>query len=410
MKTAMRVFPQNFLWGAAASSHQVEGGNTNNDWWCWEQQGRAKEPSGEAARHFELFEQDFQLARDLHHNAHRFSIEWSRVEPREGCFDDDAVDHYREVIRSLRQKSIEPVVTLHHFTNPKWFADRGGWLNKQAPFWFTRYAARIVDAVGSDVRYWITINEPMVFVYHSYLTGLWPPGQRSVILCWKAARRLIRSHQSVYKTIHGIHRRNKWVRPQVSIAHCLRLFRACPRTRGMICRLGVFLRHQLFNLYFLREIKDCLDFIGANYYEREYVSNDKALPYGFWGGKCNQIHGHVGHVNTLGWDSCPGGFYEALCWLREFRKPIFITENGTCEDDDAFRQKFIQEHLQQVQRALNQGLPVIGYLYWSLLDNFEWHQGFGHRFGLIDVDYETFKRTIRPSGRYLAEVIQRGRV
>ncbi len=178
----------------------------------------------------------------------------------------------------------------------------------------------------------------------------------------------------------------------------------------MICRLGVFLRHQLFNLYFLREIKDCLDFIGANYYEREYVSNDKALPYGFWGGKCNQLHGHVGHVNTLGWDSCPEGFYEVLCWLREFRKPIFITENGTCEDDDAFRQKFIQQHLQQVQRALDQGLPVIGYLYWSLLDNFEWHQGFGPRFGLIDVDYSTFERAVRPSGRYLAEVMQRGRV
>lgn len=398
------------MWGSAASSHQVEGRNTNNDWWLWEKEGRTQEPSGEAVRHFEFFDQDFQLARDLHHNAHRFSIEWSRIEPQEGRFDDAAVEHYRQVVRSLREKSIEPIVTLHHFTNPKWFAERGGWLNTKAPYWFARYAAQMTGALGNDIRWWITINEPMVLVYQAYLTGLWPPGKRSAVLSWKAAKNLIRAHKSAYKTIHDIYRKNKRPLPQVSIAHCLRPFKVCPRTRSVICRLGVFLRHQLFNLCFLREIKDDLDFIGVNYYEREYVSNDRALPYGFWGGKCNQLHGHAGHVNTLGWDSCPEGLYEALHWLKGFRKPIFITENGTCEEDDAFRRQFIQEHLQQVQKALGDGLPIIGYLYWSLLDNFEWHHGFGPRFGLIEVDYTTFKRTVRPSGRYLAEVIQRGSV
>ena len=153
-----------------------------------------------------------------------------------------------------------------------------------------------------------------------------------------------------------------------------------------------------------------MDFIGVNYYAREFISNHKHLPYGLLGGKCNQVHGHVGHLNTLFWDSCPEGLFEVLCWLKKFKKPILITENGTCEDDDEMRWKFIADHLRQLDKALKAEIPVIGYLYWSLLDNYEWHHGFRHCFGLIGVDYKTFKRTVRSSALRFKEVITFGRI
>ena len=403
-------FPETFLWGAATSSHQVEGANTNNDWWFWEKEGKTKDPSGQATRHYELFDQDFQLARDLNHNAHRFSIEWSRVEPEEDIFDEAAIKHYCEVIQSLRQKSIEPIVTLHHFTNPKWFFDQGGWLNTRAPFWFTRYTEKIVSSLGRDIRYWTTINEPMVFAYQSYLHGIWPPGQRSVKHTWQVIQNLIKAHKSASLKIHDIYQKNDWTPAMVSIAKNLLLFKVCPNSNNFFCRFNVFLRHRFFNLYFLEKIKSFMDFIGVNYYMREYISLDPAVSLDFLGGKCNIVHGHVGHVNTLSWDSCPEGLFEVLCWLKKFKKPILITENGTCEEDDELRWQFIDGHLKALKKAIDTGIPVIGYLYWSLLDNFEWHHGYGPRFGIIEVDYKTFKRTPRPSALHLSKIFSTNRI
>lgn len=404
------MFPQNFLWGAATSSHQVEGGNTNNDWYYWEKEGKTKELSGGTAGHFALFENDFSLAQELGHNAHRFSIEWSRIEPHEGEFSEEALSHYHEVIRSLREKKIEPIMTLHHFTNPKWFCDQGGWLNDRAVFWFSRYAEKIARALGQEVIYWITINEPNVFAYHGYLIGLWPPGIRSLHKTWKVMQNLVKAHRSAYHRIHEIYKERKWQTPQVSIAQNFVVFKVCPQSNNIFCHLGVFLRHHLYNLCFLREIKPEMDFIGVNYYSREIISNHKFLPYGLLGGKCNQVHGHVGHLNTLFWDSCPAGLFEVLCWLKRFQRPLLITENGTCEEDDRFRWQFIEEHLTHLQKAIDAGAPVIGYLYWSLIDNFEWHHGFKPRFGIIEVDYKSMKRIPRESAYHFRDVIRSGKI
>ena len=399
------MYSKDFLWGAATSSHQVEGSNTNNDWWLWEQQGKVPEPSCEATRHYELFDHDFQLAKELHHNAHRFSIEWSRIEPTQNRFDDAAIEHYRQMIRSLKTRSIEPVVTLHHFTNPLWFHHEGGWLNNRSSIWFSRYAQRVVEALGQDVHYWVTINEPMVLVFYSYLTGVWPPGRKSVIQAWKAVQNLIRAHRAVYYKIHEIYAGHRWERPEVGLAKNLRPFHVCPQSQNFFCRLGVFLRHRLYNLYFLEKTKSMIDFIGANYYEREYVSNDRSSSFGLLGNNCNQAHHHSSHCNQMGWDYYPEGFFEVLCWLKKYRKPVLVTENGTCEEEDEFRWRFIDEHLKQMGKAIKAGVPVIGYLYWSLLDNFEWHHGFDPRFGLIEVDYSTFQRTVRPSAFRLRDII-----
>ena len=404
------MFPKNFLWGAATSSHQVEGGNTNNDWFLWEQEKKTQEPSGSAAGHYELFDSDFELAKELGHNAHRFSIEWSRVEPAEGVFDESAIEHYREVIASLRKRSIEPIVTLHHFTNPIWFYEQGGWLKERSVFLFSRYVEKIVSALGKDVCYWITINEPMVYIYHGFLAGLWPPGSRSLSQAWRVTKNLVKAHRGAYQVIHNIYRKNQWSSPQIGLAQSLIVFKVCPQSNNFFCHLGVFLRHRLYNLYFLCKAAAFEDFIGVNYYRRDFISNHKHLPYGILGGKCNQVHGHAGHLNTLFWDSCPEGLFEVLCWLKRFKKPILITENGTCEQDDEFRRRFIEEHLKQLDRALAAGLVITGYLYWSLVDNFEWQHGFKPRFGILEVDYKNMKRTPRPSAYRLRDIIRSGRV
>ncbi len=404
MSGQIKGFPEGFLWGSATSSHQVEGDNSNNDWWQWEEQRRVPFPSGQATRHYELFESDFQLASVFHHNAHRFSIEWSRIEPQEGFFSNEALAHYTKVIQSLRKKNIEPIVTLHHFTHPVWFAKKGGWLNKESVSWFVRYTDKIVQTLGKEVKYWITINEPTVLAYHGYFMGIWPPGETSAIKTFHVIQRLIQAHRTSYTKIHKVYSKEKWTRPMVSFAHNLMVFKVCPLKGNLMIRVGVDLRHRLYNLYFLHKTRCFLDFIGINYYAREYVSYERGSPLGILGEKCNSRHGHVGHLNQLGWDHYPIGLWEVLSWLIKFKKPILITENGTCEKQDEFRWQFIKDHLKELKKALEKSVPVIGYLYWSLLDNFEWHHGFAPRFGLIEVDYTTFKRTPRKSAYRFAEI------
>jgi beta-glucosidase len=184
-------FPVGFLWGAASASHQVEGGNRWNDWWELEESGRLPHRSGDACRHYELYESDFDLARSLGHNAHRMSLEWSRIEPTDGQWNEAALEHYRRVIAAARARGIEPCVTLHHFTSPAWFAREGGWERGDSVARFARYVEYVAARVGRDVRYWLTINEPTVLVKRAYLGGSWPPCRPGAPLAgWRALRNL----------------------------------------------------------------------------------------------------------------------------------------------------------------------------------------------------------------------------
>lgn len=402
------VFPKNFLWGAATSSHQVEGDNIHNDWWQWENALRLPEKSGQAIRHYELFDRDFTLAQELSHNAHRFSIEWSRIEPREGIFDEEAIRHYREVLDSLARKNITPVVTLHHFANPLWFAEKGGWLNIRAAQWFARYVENVAGAFQDKVHYWITLNEPVVLAYYGYLIAKWPPGKSSFALTMKVLHNCIAAHKRAYRVIHACYQDTP--QPMIGIAHNVRPFNVCPQTPDLFCALHVLWRHLIFNVYCLEGIKKELDFIGVNYYEREFVSNDRAHGLGLWGDNCNLVHHHSDHVNQMGWGFYPDGLLEVLRWIKKYNKPVIITENGTAETDDRARSRFIIEHLKRVEQALTEGIRVEGYLYWSLLDNFEWDRGFAVRFGLVEVDGKTLERRIRPSAHVLRKIIETGRI
>ena len=416
-------FPDGFLWGSATSSHQVEGDNANNDWWKWESEGRFKEPSGIACDQYRLFKNDFKLARSLHHNAHRFSLEWSRIEPEEGRFDGDAIIHYREVIRTLRSLGITPIVTINHFTLPLWFANKGGWLGKRSGEEFAAYAGKVAEELGQDVTYWLTVNEPVGNLNGAYIEGKWPPGKSSMKEAARAFINVLRAHCLAYKAVHRVYKIRKWPSPKVSLAHFTLTYSPC-RPKSIADNLAAKMRHYYVNRLFIESLIKgrclapgfprtilpagrSLDFIGLNYYTRDYVHKDKLFSSDFFGYICStQHHKDSGKRNFLRWEIYPQGFYDMIMEFSRYKMPILITENGICTNDDNDRIDFIKSHVKEVSRAIKDGAPVFGYLYWSLIDNFEWAHGYGPRFGLAEVDYSSQRRTVRPSARIYADIIK----
>jgi len=369
-------FPDKFYWGTATSAYQVEGG-IRNDW----SEAGPKFDAGKACDHYNRFEEDFDLAKEMNNNAHRFSIEWARVEPVEGQFNQEALEHYRRVLQALRQRNLEPFVTLYHWTLPKWFTERGHWLNIGAAQYFERFVEKVVGEYKDLVRFWITLNEPNIYTSHSFLRGVWPPFKKSFYNTQAVMRTQIECHKKSYEIIHKIS-----PQAQVGISNNNNSF------------LGIlkFFSEYYWNHQFFDAIKDYQDFIGVNYY----------IPVSLW----RTIVKGSRDLTDMSWEIYPKGFYHVLKGLKQYKKPIYITENGLADARDEKRSKFITEHLEWTHKAIGEGVDVRGYFHWSLLDNFEWDKGFGPRFGLIEVDYETFKRTPRPSFRYYAEICKNNAV
>ncbi|MFA4984488.1 MAG: glycoside hydrolase family 1 protein [Candidatus Omnitrophota bacterium] len=405
----MMEFPKGFLWGAATAAHQVEGNNSNSDWWEWERTSGLKEPSLEACRQYNLYRQDFDLARSLHHNAHRLSVEWARIEPRQGEFDEAEIAHYLDVIAALKERGITPLVTLHHFTNPIWFSRLGGWYHKKSPLYFSRYVEKITTILAEKVDYWITINEPLVYTYHSYILGVWPPQQKSLPAAMRVTGNLARAHIKAYRLIHSIYRKRNLPSPKIGIAKNTQAFIPCrPTLKNMV---AVPLRDWWYNFRLIDKLhgEHSLDFIGINYYSPSVVNARSWWPASIALQTCDIEH-HGMEKNSLGWYIYPEGFYDLLVRFKKYRLPIIVTENGICTGDDAKRWDYIRGHLDALNRAIRAGADVRGYLYWSLLDNFEWDKGFTPRFGLIEVDYRTFRRTVRDSAVKYGDVCLNNRL
>ncbi|MEX2150314.1 MAG: family 1 glycosylhydrolase [Steroidobacteraceae bacterium] len=404
-------FPNGFLWGAATASHQVEGGNRWNDWWAYEQDGRLPYKSGEACRHYELYDQDFELARSLGHNAHRFSIEWSRIEPERGVWDLSALEHYAAVIAALRRRGIEPVVTLHHFTNPAWFSQLGGWTHRDSPALFARYVACVAERLAADVRYWITINEPTVYVRHAYDTGDWPPCQpRAWFSGARALLNLCRAHVAAYGILHG--RRSDVM---AGIAHSAPHVVPC-RARHAADRLAAWLRDFALNRLMFRLLgprpREVLDFIGLNFYARQVVRWQATAPGALvFGGECrDDHHGEPRVFSALGWEIHAASLPPLLRRFAGYGVPLMITENGIATSDETLRTRYLTEHLRALALALREGVPVLGYLYWTLMDNFEWTEGYGARFGLAATDFTTQQRLPRPAAQAFKTVCETGQL
>ncbi len=388
-------FPKNFLWGSSTSAYQVEGGigpvrslahdkvaspedlgeatsnGVENDWSEAARQGKVPF-AGRACDSYNRYEEDFDIAKSLGQNAHRFSIEWARVEPEEGKFDEQAIDHYRKVLQALRDRGLEPVVTLYHWTLPLWFVKKGSWLAKDSHQTFGSFVERVVSEYKDLVKFWITLNEPMVYASGGFLRGNWPPFVRSPVVFLRVISRLTTSHDVAYDKIKSIS-----ATAQVGIAKHNINFES---NANPIYQLAAKFMIWFWNHRFLRKIAKKQDFLGLNYYFHRKFGD-------------STIH----EKSDLNWDIYPAGIRNLLLELQQYNKPIYIFENGLADAKDEKRAKFIRDHLTWVHRAIQEGIDVRGYFYWSLLDNFEWAHGFGPRFGLVEMNYATMERHIRLS-------------
>lgn len=361
-----------FLYGACTSAHQVEGSSVNNQWWVWEQGRPRKFRSGAACDHWNRYKEDFALAKNLGHTAHRFSLEWSKIEPTQGKFDQAVIEHYRDVLKELRGLGMKTIVTLHHFTNPLWFERRGGWKDGQSVELFNTYVRYCAQHLGDLVDYWITINEPMVYAVQSYYAGVWPPQEKNIFSMMRVVRNMARAHRNAYRILHSV-----TSHVPVGLANSQVYYGSHKKLNDW------FFNHRFFSL-----IKNKQDFIGVNY----YFADDAVDP-------------HAPRTD-LGWTIYPKGLTEILLALKKYHKPIIITENGIADAKDIHRGDYIRSHLRAIEQAQQQGVDVRGYLHWALIDNFEWAEGFDARFGLIEVDYKTQQRTIRPSAYVYKAIIE----
>jgi beta-glucosidase len=394
--------PEGFLFGTATSAHQVEGGNANS-WTEWEKaQGHHVldgSASGTAADHWNRYGSDFHYLSEMNLNAHRFSVEWSRLEPRKGEWDQAAMDRYKDMVRELNALGIAPMVTLHHFTNPIWIEKQGGWTNPDTVNRFVTFATRVVEQLGPEVGYWCTINEPTVEIGLGYMVGTFPPGEKNLWHFLRARRLTLAAHRRVYTAIHELYRRHSWSRPQVSFAHHLSWVEP-DNPHNPLDRLSTGIYNLINNRYFLRRTLKTVDFIGVNYYffRRLKFTLGGALVI------AREMPLPDAPKSDLGWPILPEGLYRLCREVAKLGKPLIITENGLADAKDTLRPWSLAAHIQALQLAIAEGADIRGYFHWSLLDTFEWENGYRPKYGLIEVNFANQKRTPRASAKVYADI------
>ncbi len=400
-------FPEGFLWGTATAAHQVEGWNRGNSWWEWEQiPGKigGGDRSGRACEHFSRYESDFDLARSFHMNAHRFSIEWSRIEPREGEWDERAVGHYRHVLEALKARGQSPMVTLFHFTVPQWFERRGGWASRNAVGYFERFARKIAVELGDLIDFWCTENEPVVYMVMGYILGQWPPGETNYWRAWRVFRNLTRGHVAAADAIHEI-ARDAYRPARVGIANNM-ISLYSYRKHSLWDGLYLMATDQVWNHEFYRESKNAHDFMGANYYFHQRVDREEGRMFQVF----VDIRGENRETSDIGWEIYPAGIFDVMQELRDLHLPIYITENGIATLNDDRRARLIVSYLKELYHAIQSGIDIRGYFHWSLLDNFEWEKGYAAHFGLAEVDFKTEERRPRKSFSVYGEIARQNAI
>ena len=420
-------FPDGFRWGVATSAFQCEGavGNPASTWARWEALGhvRAGNRSGVACDWWANAERDFDLARDLNLNALRLSVDWARVEPVIGRFDERALARYREMVVALRDRGLEPMVCLHHFDQPVWLEGMGGFEHPQAVELFVRFVRRVVEAIGDVCREWLTFNEPNVYSTVGYVIGDFPPGRRGdTLAALRVQRNMARAHARAYAVIH-----EAVTGALVSWAHHVITFVPDrPGHRGD--RWAAQLSDRMFNRPFLEVIADgrssgppglridvpeaqgTCDFLGVNLYGRRRVrfsARDWRAAFNRFAPPAPDApRGDPSAEEKFG-EPYPRGIRALDEWLTRIGKPLVITENGYADALDRVRPAVIVEAVRSMHSLIEQGFDVRGYHHWTLVDNFEWDAGWDLRFGLYELDTATQRRKIRRSGRLFGEVAHR---
>ena len=417
-------FPPGFLWGVATAAHQVEGGNHNNQWSAWEAAGRIKsgETSGSGCNWWQLAEQDFDIAAGMGLNALRLSLEWSRIEPRPGEWNQPALQRYREMLQALKVRGIRPFVTLHHFTHPLWFETDGAFTSRSAPARFDAFVRRVVAEMGDLCRHWVTINEPNVFASLGYVLGEFPPGDKGEIgRALRVINGMVRCHAQAYHAIHQL-------QPDAAVgwAHNFVVFRPA-NEKSLLDRWCARLLHYLFNESFLATIEDgepgfplnlidkdfggtrgACDFVGLNVYSRFHVAFSLQHAAQLF---CD-VHvpkdvpqGDSGIEKPYG-EAFPAAISAAVQRAARLGKPLYLLENGVPDSLDRIRPWLIVNAVRETQRLIEEGNDLRGYFHWTLTDNFEWSEGWGLKFGLIELDRATQRRAMRGSGRLYSAIVK----
>jgi beta-glucosidase len=393
-----------FLWGTSQSGHSIEGENFASDWWRWEQRpGRIAGggTSREGADFMHRFARDLALARDLGHNAFLFSLEWSRIELERGTTDGAALACYREVFEALRANALEPICVLQHVTVPRWFYEAGGWRREESVGEFRAYVERVIAEFAPFCRYWIPIREPMHWITMACMERKWPGPPRKIFDAVACLEHMTAAHIAAYRAIHawrddalvgaGVHARRFFPADANSPWDVRTQRRETRRCDGR----------------FLRDVEGAFDFIGLAYYGREYVRFAPFCPTTLFA-RLTDEHGRG--VSGPEYKPDAQGLVETVEAYREFNKPMLITANGFATDDDMKRSAYIVEHSRAVERVRTSGAPLMGYLYRSLLDGFEWEAGYTRRFGLVHVDRGTQSRTPNPSAFLFRELCRTGTI
>ena len=403
------ILKNGMLIGTASAATQVEGGELDHTWMDWYRKGHIRDHSSPARAndHYRRWREDDALMQTLGLQIARIGVEWARVEPEEGVFDETAIAHYVQEVELLNASGVKPLVTLHHFTNPMWFERKGAFTTVKNLPDFIAFVDKMVVAFGTRVNEYITINEPNVYATNGFFFGSWPPGEKSVARATRVMSVLAVAHIQAYERIHALQRNMGMQETRVSFANHMRVF-APQNPKNLIHKaftwgLERFFQGALsramttgtfsFPIRNLGHVKRGLycDFIALNYYTRSTVS-------GMRDGVARGVP-----VNDLGWEIYPQGIVECARKLYTIHPlPVYVTENGTCDGSDAFRCRYLYDHL----RALCESdLPVERYYHWCFCDNFEWAEGESARFGIVHVDYATQTRTVKNSGFFLRDVI-----
>ncbi len=411
-------FPEGFLWGTATASHQVEGNNTNNNWHYWEQEGHVT-PGHSCGLACDWWggrwKEDFDRASEAGQNTHRLSIEWSRIQPALDRWDEEALDHYRQMLRGLKERGLAPMVTLHHFSDPVWLMFLGGWEYERVVELFEAYVRRVVEALGDYVDCWCTINEPNVYAVMGYVFGDFPPGKNNLGAAFTVMTNLVRGHAAAYQVI-------KELQPQSRVGMAVNYRGMMPAKKlSPLDNLLANTLSRVYNDFFPRaategvlrffttskripEAKGTQDFLGLNYYTREYVAFNPFAPSNVFSKNFYDPEAELSPTGFIANE--PLGFYEALKWGLQFNAPIIVTENGVEDPEDSMRRRYLIQHIHQLWRGVNFNWPIEGYYHWSLVDNFEWERGWTQRFGLWELDPETQTRSKRPSADLYAAIAQ----
>jgi beta-glucosidase len=419
-------FPQEFLWGTATAAYQVEG-HLKNNWSKWEDEhhedGQPKikngDKCGQSCDHWNRYKEDFQLVKDLGLNSYRFSVEWSRVEPEEGVFDAAALEQYKDMCKELLRLGIKPMLTIHHFTNPLWFEDKGAFEKKENIKYLVRFAEKLFSELSPYVDLWCTINEPAVYISHGYFLGDFPPGYKDLSRATIALENILNAHVEIYNKLKSMPGgQDKQIGIVKQIFHFDPYNKFNPLDRALCHYLNHLFNESVMEFFQTGTFKVKIpfvineksvnkdapksnDFFGLNYY-----SNVK-LKLKFDSKEFFEIKYRDSDIITdVPHAIYAEGIYRALHDASKLNVPIYITENGIADADDSRRKLFLKQYLWAVSKAISEGIDVRGYYYWSLMDNFEWSEGYEPRFGLYHVDYKSQERTLRPSSQYFKKITQ----